>query len=185
MIKLKYPPPVKLIAGIIYRKEELFVRVKDELAGEYGEIDFESACLLFHYTRYYQEEMGENLKRKFISFKKLINPEKLVSIKLFTNKLEKKFLFPGSLKRQINIDPGYLTLSKLILATTKNFSHRIYLGDGIYAEVTLRYLKDKGFQPWEWTYPDYKSKEYLQIFNQLRCYYQKQLKEENYGEKNH
>jgi len=124
--------------------------------------------------------MGKNLSRKFISFKHLIDPERLVSIKLFTNKLEEKFLWPGSSRRKINIDPGYLTLSKLILATTKDFSHRIYLGSGIYAEVTLRYLKNKGFQPWEWTYPDYRSKEYLEIFNQLRS-----LEGKSYGEKDH
>lgn len=185
MVRVRYPEPVKLVVGMISGEAELFTKVKEGLAKEYGEIDFESVLLSFRYTSYYQKEMGENLKRKFISFKKLIDSERLVSIKLFTNKLEEKFLWPGSSRRKINIDPGYLTLSKLVLATTKDFSHRIYLGSGIYAEVTLRYLKNKGFQPWEWTYPDYRSREYLEIFNQLRSRYQQELKEKSHGEKDH
>jgi len=165
-----------MIAG----EEHFFYKVMDEVVREYGEIDFESKVLPFHYTNYYTKEMGENLKRKFVSFKRLISPEKIIQVKLFTNRLEEKFLWPGSARRRINIDPGYLTLSKLVLATTKNFSHRIYLGHGIYAEVTLRYVKNKGFQPWEWTYPDYRSPEYLEIFNQLRDGYKKQLEEGDY-----
>ena len=175
MGKIKYPELVKLIVGVIFSQKELFNKVKDELAEQYGEVDFESSLLPFNYTNYYQKEMGKVLWRKFISFKSLIDPEEIVSIKLFTNKLEEKYLFPDSSKRRVNIDPGYLTLSKLILATTKNFAHRIYIGRGIYAEVTLRYFKDRGFQPWEWTYPDYRSREYLDIFNHLRDVYRRQL----------
>jgi len=174
MGKAKLPLPVKLIVGFLFLEEEVFLRAKDELVNQYGEVDFESPSFDFSYTNYYKEEMGDKLWRKFVSFKSLVDPENIVAIKLFTNKLEDKLSLPGS-RRRVNIDPGYLTLSKLVLATTKNFAHRIYLGRGIYAEVTLRYLKDKGFQPWEWTYPDYRSKKYLEIFNYLRGVYKKQI----------
>lgn len=175
MGEVKYPPWVKLIAGVIFSGEEFFVRAKDELAARYGQIDFESGHIPFKCTDYYREEMGQSLWRKFVSFKPLINPEKVVSVKLFTNRVEKKFFFPGTCNRRVNIDPGYLNLAKLILATTKDYAHRVYLGKGIYAEVTLRYFKDRGFQPWRWTYPDYKSREYLDIFNFIRRIYRKQL----------
>ncbi|MFQ5836184.1 MAG: DUF4416 family protein, partial [bacterium] len=120
--------------------------------------------------------MGSNLKRKFISFQALIDPAEIREIKLFTNQFEQDFLHPGTHDRRINLDPGYLNLSKLVLASTKDYQHRIYLGRGIYAEVTLRYKKEKGFKPWEWTYPDYRTREYLEIFNHLREIYQGQLK---------
>lgn len=176
MGKIKSPRPVKLIVGMLFLQEDIFIRAREDLVSEYGEVDFESPLFPFHYTDYYSREMGDKLWRKFVSFKNLINPEDLPVIKIFTNKLEDKFLQPGSSKRRINIDPGYITLSKLVLATTKNFSHRIYIGRGIYAEVTLRYLKNKGFQPWDWTYPDYKSREYLNVFNLIRDRYYQQIK---------
>jgi len=175
--KIRHHKPVKLIAGLIFSQNEFFIKAKNELIIRYGEVDFESNSFPFKYTDYYQAEMGEILWKKFISFKLLINPEKIVSIKLFTNKLEKKFFFPNSLRRRVNIDPGYLVLSKLVLVTTKNFIHRVYLDKEIYAEITLKYSKGKGFQPEEWTYPDYKSREYLDVFDFVRSIYQRQLEE--------
>ncbi len=156
---------VKLIAGLI-GKESFFRRAKTKLASRFGCIDFESEILNFTYTDYYNREMGSDLKRQFLSFKRLISPEMIPDIKIYTNDLESKF-FSSNKKRSVNIDPGYLSLSKLVLATTKDHQHRIYLGKGIYAEVTLRY-RNKTFCPWEWTYPDYCTKEYISIFNYLR-----------------
>lgn len=183
MGKIEYPKPVKLIAGMIFSRRDFFVKAKGELIKRYGEVDFESKRICFDYTDYYREEMGKKLWRKFVSFRSLVEPEKVVPVKIFTNKLEEMFFFPGSSKRRVNIDPGYLSLSKLILVTSKDFSHRVYLGRGIYGEVTLRYVKGEGFQPWEWTYPDYKSREYLGIFNFLRKIYQGQLEEIEKNEK--
>lgn len=156
---------VKLITGLI-GKEILFDEVKTKLSRKFGEIDFESKILGFTYTDYYNQEMGADLKRQFLSFKRLIYPELIIAIKNYTNTIESKF-FSSNKKRSVNIDPGYLSLSKLVLATTKDHQHRIYLGKGIYAEVTLRYT-NKTFSSWEWTYPDYCSKEYISIFNHLR-----------------
>ncbi|MCD6506047.1 DUF4416 family protein [Candidatus Poribacteria bacterium] len=169
-------PPVKLICGMISAHKELFDKAASLLQEKFGSIDLKSYIIPFNFTDYYAEEMGENLKRIFISFQKLIWPEDLAEIKLQTNQLERKFLYPGTERRMINLDPGYVAAGKLVLATTKDHSHRVYLGKGIFAEATLRYYKGS-FRPWEWTYPDYRTEEYIQIFNQIRKIYMRQLRE--------
>jgi len=166
--------PVKLIVGMISSFPHLFEQAQKVLEREFGPGDYESPVLPFDKTDYYREEFGPELKRRFYSFKKLINAERLVEIKLFTNRLEKEFSGKEG-NRRINIDPGYLAPGKLVLATTKDHQHRIYLGRGIYAEVTLRFKKGS-FCPWEWTYPDYRIPEYIDIFNRIRELYLKQLK---------
>lgn len=157
--------PVKLITGFIFQNETCLKKAQEYLTKRFGKIDFESQVLPFIHTGYYEKEFGKGLKRKFISFSKLIGPVELARIKIFTNNIENKL--SQNNKRTINIDPGYLDLAKLILATTKDYNHRVYLNQGIYAEVTLSF-KDKTFSPWEWTYPDYKTKEYLSIFHNIR-----------------
>lgn len=167
------PKPVKLICGMISPKETLFAEAGKGMEDKFGEIDFESHILPFTQTKYYQKELGAVLKRKFISFKDLIDPGDLAAVKLFTNKLEKE-KFSRWQKREINLDPGYISAAKLVLATTKNYQHRIYLKSGIYAEVTLRFA-GKTFAPYEWTYPDYRTKEYIEIFNGIRYLYLAQI----------
>ena len=142
------------------------------ILGEFGKIDFESPLIPFLHTDYYEEEVGRNLERKFIGFQKLISPENISRVKIVTNKIEKK-LSAGD-KRQVNLDPGYISASKLVLASTKNYSHRLYLKRGIYGEVTLSY-RDKNFRPLPWTYPDYKTDKYLEVFGQIRKIYLNQL----------
>lgn len=176
MGKIKKSVAVKLIISMISQKEILFEEAKEKLCQRFGPLDFKSPLLPFCYTSYYEEEMGKNLKRKIISFQKLIEPALLSKIKIFTNQLEKEFFYPQSSNRRLNLDPGYISLSKLVLASTKNYIHRIYIGEGIYAEVTLQYRKKEGFKPWKWTYPDYQSPAYLEIFNHLREIYRKQIK---------
>jgi hypothetical protein len=168
MGEIRNPSPVKLIVGFISGEQKLFQEIEPYLKRKFGEVDFRSQILPFTHTQYYNAEFGDNLLRYFISFKKLIQPQDLVQIKLFTNKIEHKFL--NASRRRINIDPGYISESKLVLATTKNYSHRIYLGKGIFAEVTL-YFKEHQFLPWPWTYPDYKSPEYQKIFQHIRNLY--------------
>lgn len=176
MGKIKGHPPVKLVVGMITSDEKLFNIAESMLSDKFGDIDFYSEVLPFDYTDYYKPEMGENLKRKFISFRDFINPEKLADIKILTNEIERNFLIEGTEKRLINLDPGYLTAAKLILASTKDHIHRIYLCKGIYAEITLQ-MQGKSFRPWQWTYPDYRSEEYIRIFNTIRQIYMKQLQE--------
>jgi hypothetical protein len=152
--------------GLIGRPERL-AEVVRQLPRIFGTVDFLSDRLRFDFTAYYAAEMGEGLERQFVAFRRPIRPEQLVDIKLRTNRLEQRS-FSARGKRQVNIDPGYLTLSKLVLATTKDHQHRVYLGRGIYAEVTLRFRAGT-FAPWDWTYPDYRTPAYIAIFNQLRA----------------
>ena len=165
------PEPVKLICGLIARNENILDQACQVLSKRLGRIDFKSRLMKIDHTVYYQKELGANLKRQFLSFQRLIKPDLLAKIKAFTNQLEKRAsLGFQENKRRINIDPGYITKSKLILATTKNYQHRIYLSRGVYAEVTLRFAKGS-FRPCQWTYPDYKTEEYIAIFNQIRKHY--------------
>ncbi len=174
MGKVKKPGAVKLIIGFIFKEEKIFNQTRRLLEKKFGKIDFESQNLLFTHTNYYEKELGRNLKRSFISFKKLIPAENLPKIKITTNKFESKMSKGPS--RLINIDPGYLDLAKLVLASTKDYIHRVYLNRGIYAEVTLFY-ENKSFRPREWTYPDYKTSEYIAMFNQIRDIYARQSKQ--------
>ncbi len=139
----------------------------------YGKTDWISPELFFDQTRYYADEMGWPLHRRFVSFEQLISPEQLVAIKLQTNRLENQHLSNG--KRRINIDPGYISAERLILATGKNFSHRVYLSRGVFADLTLIFQKGR-FKILEWTYPDYATPEILKMLNRVRDNYLKQLK---------
>ncbi len=168
MGSIKKHRPVKLIIGFIFKEEGMLHRAEGLLKRKFGEIDYESQTLAFIHTDYYEKEFGKNLKRKFISFKKLIRPEDLASIKNTTNIIEQKLSQRGL--RSINIDPGYLDMAKLILASTKDYRHRIYLNRGIYAEITLFY-ENGGFCTWEWTYPDYRTADHIAIFNRIRYIY--------------
>jgi hypothetical protein len=165
---IKYNRRVKLITGLIYKDEAIFVKTKNKLERRFGKIDFESRQIDFNYTDYYEAEMGKDLKRRFISFVKLIPIHDLYRIKLFTNRLESKLSVAKN--RTINIDPGYIDSAKLVLASTKDYAHRIYLRKGIFAEITLSY-RHNSFSRNEWTYPDYCTKEYIDIFNQIRKLY--------------
>lgn len=173
MGKTKKPKAVKLIAGMLAKDQKLFGKAEEFFIKKFGPIDYKSRVIPFTYTNYYKEELGSPIKRKFISFKKLISPGQIARVKLFTNSIEKKFTVDK--KRQINIDPGYVSDAKLVLPTTKDYFHRIYLSHGIYAEITLKWRKG-GFRPFEWTYPDYKSDKYLEILNSIRNAYMSKLK---------
>jgi hypothetical protein len=166
MGKISKTAGVKLVIGFIYKDKPVFDKLKLILQRRFGAFDFESAELDFNFTDYYAQEFGTGLKRKFASFKKPVRPEELFKAKLYTNRLEEKSSSAG--KRKINIDPGYMTLAKLVLASTKDYAHRIYLKKGIYAEITLSY-KGHSFQPMEWSYPDFRTQTYLDIFNQIRA----------------
>ena len=165
--------PVKLIVGMFAAQERLFETARIELAESYGPTDHASPVWSFDFTDYYAEEFGQNLLRQFLSFAELMDPAKLPETKIHTNDLEQQFAADN--RRQINLDAGYIDLSKLVLATTKNHQHRIYLGQGIYGEVTLRFTR-KSFRPWEWTYPDYRTDHYIRFFNDVRDKYLDQLK---------
>jgi len=165
--------PVKFLTAITYNNEELLRSSINELEKAQGEIDLKSASFKFNYTRYYEKEMGAGLEKQFFSFKSLGSPEQLIDRKRRALELEKKFSKGGL--RQVNIDPAYLELAKLVVASTKNFAHRIYLGRGVYGDLQLRYCHGE-FVENEWTYPDYKSEPILQFLEKTRNTYFNQLK---------
>jgi hypothetical protein len=178
MGEIRVPKKVKLIIGVISSQESLFAEAESESKNKFGTIDSKTNLITFNFTDYYTKSMGDNLKRQFFSFDKLINPDNLPEIKIWSNKLEEKLATKYSkpdITRPINIDPGYIDAAKLVLASTKDYSHRIYLKKGIYAEITLRY-QHGAFGFWEWTYPDYQSEEYLKFFTQVRNIYLNQAR---------
>ena len=161
--------------GILYAPNVALPELIQAISECFGNIVLQSESFLFRETDYYHAEMGENLSRIWIGFDRFVEPEKLVDIKHECNSMElNRYSLSG--KRQVNLDPGYITLGKVVLASTKNNQHRLYLGKGIFGEVTLRYSK-KRFQPWEWTYADYKREEAMQFFIQLRNILKQHLKQ--------
>jgi hypothetical protein len=133
-------------------RKDLFPLVALELEAAFGRPDLVSAWMAFDYTSYYAEEMGPELFRRVLAFRSMIAQERLPEIKLIANAIEKGHAADG--RRSVNIDPGYLLLERFVLASGKNYSHRIYLGQGIYADLTLIY-RGGAFQALPWTYPDY------------------------------
>lgn len=159
---------VKIITGFIFNDPGILKAVMDPLSEKCGDVDSESETFSFDFTDYYNAEMGEGLKRKFVSFKKPSGLEGIHGLKSFTNGLEKRLSSNG--RRRINIDPGYLDCGKLVLLTTKDYIHRIHLKENICAEVTL-FFEDGTFRPWKWTYPDYRTAGYIDYFNKVRGIY--------------
>lgn len=169
------PLPVKLIASILTGEQALVASVRGELEQRFGAVDFCSDALSFHYTDYYTAELGRNLVRHVLSFSKLIEPDMLPAVKLATNGIEQLFLKKSSARR-VNIDPGYVALPHVVLATFKPFSHRTYLAQGVYADLTLMY-RDKTYSSLEWTFPDYRSPDLVTMLNTIRAVYFRQLKD--------
>ena len=164
---------VKLVASLFSPEEKTLEEVTLELQAAYGSTDWMSPSLFFDRTRYYEKEMGWPLHRRFLSFKNLIRPEGIVDIKLQTNELEKRYVQEG--KRKVNIDPGYIALERLVLATGKNYTHRMYLSKGIYADLTLVFHQES-FQTLAWTYRDYADPVVIGYFNNVREHYKNQLR---------
>ncbi len=181
MGKLFLAKPAKLIISMFTSDKCLFGLYKDELKKRFGKVDIESSVQPFDFTDYYEKEFGKKLIQKLFSFSTLIKQDELAEIKKITNDLESNFGKENSKKnmsdrkRKINLDPGYITLDKYILASTKNGPSRIYLNQGIYAEITLRFI-NKSFVPCEYTYPNYKTNEYIIFLNSVRQKYKLQLR---------
>ena len=169
------PERVKIFCGLIGR-EEAFIRAEEVLTGRLGEIDCASPVLPFEFTDYYESEMGAGLLRKWIAFRSLRERGYLPLAKHLAIQAEHDLARGGP--RTVNIDPGYVDDAQVVLATAKNFSHRIYIGMGYYAEVTLIY-RDRDFRPVEWTYPDYKSPPGLEFFRQVREAYHAQVRSDD------
>ena len=153
---------------MLARERTLFDAAEQRLAERFGAVDLTSPTLDFDFTDYYEPEMGPDLKRKFVSFVRRVDPGEIAAIKLATNGLEETFApMDMSAKRPINLDPGYICGSKLVLASAKDRSQRIYVGSGIYVEITLEFRKGR-FWPVPTTYRDYASDAYIEFFTEVR-----------------
>jgi hypothetical protein len=169
MANIRQPIPVKLFAGMISREPLLFDECAEVLCSEFGPLDLRGPIVAWDQTDYYREEMGTGLLRTFVFFERLLDPEQLSPVKNLTNLIEKRFSHAASGNRRINIDPGYITEAKVVLASTKDFSHRVYIGRQIYAEVTLQFREQgRTFVALEHTYPDFRRKDMVVLFNGAR-----------------
>ncbi|MFC1859179.1 DUF4416 family protein, partial [Thermodesulfobacteriota bacterium] len=146
------PRPAKLVVGFFTKDKNIIKPLVTDLSENFGSIDIVSTWFPFDYTKYYEREMGAPLYRRVLSFRSLIEQNSLAEIKRITNDIEMKHSLED--RRLVNIDPGYMVHERFVLATGKNYTHRIYLEKGIYADLTLIYQKG-GFQSLPWTYPDY------------------------------
>lgn len=173
MGKISEHPPVKYITALTFVTSLDLHTVFSEVEALYSNIESKSQIYDFSsFTDYYQREMGDKLKKIFLVYSDLGPPDRLPELKIKSIHLEKKFTIKGS--RQINLDPGYISQAKLVLATTKNYSHRLYLNNGIFGDLHLQFSQGS-FQKQPWTYPDYLQAEIIQFFNQVRMKYLEQL----------
>lgn len=167
------PTPALLFSGFIFKGREIFENLKRDLIKLWGSIQDESEEFPFEITEYYFKEMGKPLFRKFILFENVLeDPEEIVKIKIQSFEMEKKYSKEG--KRSVNIDPGYLNNFQVVITTFKRFSHRIYLGKGVYAH--LEYIFKKKFpSPLPWTYPDFLQENYINLFKKWYEIYMKKF----------
>lgn len=173
MSRPQAPSPAKLVISLFLKARPLLSEVVGQLVGAFGPPDVVSPWLPFDFTRYYAAEFGSPLYRRMLAFKELIAQERLATIKASTNTMEARFSLAG--RRRVNIDPGYLLRERFVLASAKNFAHRIYIGGGIYADLTLVYRKGV-FQPLAWTYVDYMQDDMLAYLKRVRRKYVADLK---------
>jgi len=173
MSKPREPKPAKLVIGLFMKDRALLEPLAVELASEFGSLDMVSPWLPFDFTTYYEQEMGTPLFRRLLTFKPLIEQLELATAKLTTNRLEAQY--SGNGRRRVNIDPGYLLYERFVLASGKNFAHRIYIGHRIYADLTLIYQQG-AYEKLPWTYPDYADRPILSFLAQVRNKYAADLK---------
>jgi hypothetical protein len=169
MGNISSPDQVLLIIAACSRHIEALQWACARSVSEYGKVYSTSEAFNFAETDYYTASMGPNLKKQFFAFETPIDPAALAHIKCTTNQWEAEYAALGrhAEPRPLNLDPGYITPAKLVLASTKDHAHRIYLAGGIYAEVTLSFRAGR-WQPLEWTYPDYRREDYQEFFTACR-----------------
>jgi hypothetical protein len=173
------PDGVLLLLAAFSRHEAAIAWARQRAVEAWGAVELESPAFPFHETQYYDATMGSGLRKSFLAFARPIDPAGLVDWKLSTNAWEREYAEAAghAESRPLNLDPGYITLGKLVLASTKDFAHRIYLDRGIYAEITL-YYKGRSWQHHAWTFADYRRADYQEFFTQCREYLHRQLRKE-------
>jgi len=170
-----YPSKATLFIAFLFRDAVKVDEIMILLQEQFGSVDCSYGPIPFSFTDYYRSEMGDDLQKLYLTFARPIQRDDLAVIKTYTNELEQRYGRAGS--RMVNIDPGYITRDKLVLASTKDFYHRIYLSQGIFAEVTLHYRKGL-FRFFSWTYPDYKTPAFLAFLSKARARLVKDLRGE-------
>ncbi len=168
MSRRAVPPPAKLLASIIYRDEERFAVARDLFAERIGAVERVSGPFPFDFTEYYAREMGAPLARRFVVAAGVVARDSLAAAKAAAEKIEEALAVGG--RRTVNVDPGLLTEESFILATGKNYSHRVYLRDGVFADLTLVYRKG-AYRALPWTYPDYASDAVRAFLSDVRAAY--------------
>lgn len=170
-----------LIIALMYHEDEIYNNTLNELINNFGNTKIIGEEYLFSHSIYYADEMGEDLKKRFIVFENMIERDYIVEVKKTTDEIEKKYLDSNN-NRKINIDPAILTLENFVLVTNKNFTHRIYLKDGVFADLTLIYKKKKGYTELPWTYADYSSDETKNFLKKIReLFYNKLIESSPFG----
>jgi hypothetical protein len=172
MAELVPVQPVQLVVGVLLANTELLAPVERALEDRFSPIDRRSQLYPFDVTGYYDDEMGDGLRRVLYAFRDLVEPEAIAEIKLATNAVEKYFAYSG--RRRVNIDPGYMDFHKLVLASAKFLGQKIHIGKGIYADPTLYY--DKGWKPYPWGFPDFRDGRYGEFLSQVRMAYKVKIR---------
>jgi hypothetical protein len=171
------PDPVLLVIAVFSRHETALTWAGERLQQLHGPVALASPAFDFHQTHYYEPTMGPGLRKRFLAFERLVEADCLATVKLQTNALERELADSGTYAeaRPLNLDPGILCLGKFLLATTKDQAHRIYLRNGIFAEVTLRFAAGE-FTAWPWTYADYREAEVRAFLKEARDVYRRRLR---------
>jgi len=170
---VKKPPSVLFFVSLIFNDQSRMAEVENELGDFLGPVWDRSAIRPFFHSDYYEREMGKSLNRYFLLFESLASREQLPEVKLWTNDIEARHEQQGN--RTANIDPGYIALEQVVLATTKGYAHRIYLGNGIFGDLTLMF-ENGSYRSLPWTYPDYRSEEIVALCNGWRQRYKESLR---------
>jgi hypothetical protein len=173
MARPSAPPPVKLFVATLQIENAPLDEAIREMATLWGELDFISEDFPFEVTDYYEKEMGQNLRRRFLSFRELVSPDILADVKLQTNRIEEKH--SSGAGRVLNLDPGYIDYYKVVLASAKYGGQKVYLKDGIYADMTLVMYRGK-WDSFAWGFPDFKSGAYDTVLSRIRDLYKQQVK---------
>ncbi len=180
MAETRNPFPIKYFVAILFGEPDDLTIAKAALVDAWGDLDFESGDYLFDTTDYYEPEMGKPLYRRLVTFRRLMSPTELVPMKLRCNRIEDGLAVKG--KRVVNLDAGYLDHNKVVLASAKEAGQKIYLGEGIYADLVGRY-KDGKYRPFEWSFPDFSDGRYDSELEAIRQIYLQQMKEWRSGDR--
>lgn len=175
-MRRNYPEEAVIFIASLFSSQEDFNNAAPRLRDLFGHVYYESPSLPWNFSAYYKGELGAPLYRNFIFFENIVDPVFLVDAKLALCEIEKEFSTSGN--RRINLDPGYMSLAKVVLASRKNYSHRIYLGRGVFCELELFYQVGK-FNPLPYTYYDYRDGLILKLFADARGILKKRLEKKN------